>query len=105
MEQLKSLKCEYINKGFLEGEAIQKAIEEFEESGYFKNKYNFSNDKQVNGFNLSYFIRTNLILIIVYIILSIINVILLRSFINPNLSYIFITVFIIFLNYVFTTKI
>ncbi|GAA0788460.1 hypothetical protein [Hathewaya limosa] len=103
MEQLKSLKCEYINKGFLEGEAIQKAIEEFEGSGYFKNKYNFSNDKQVNGFNLSYFIRTNLILIIVYLFLNVISFSLVKKVSKFNIIYICIITFILLLNYICAT--
>ncbi|AWZ49913.1 hypothetical protein C3495_13750 (plasmid) [Clostridiaceae bacterium 14S0207] len=104
MKQLKSLKCEYINKGFLEGEAIQKAIEEFEESGYFKNKYNFSNDKQVNGFNLSYFIRTNLILITTYIFMNFIGALLLKRVKKFNIIYFCIIALTLLLNYICATR-
>ncbi|WP_461615287.1 permease prefix domain 1-containing protein [Clostridium sp. Marseille-QA1073] len=99
IEHLNSSKDDHMNNGLSEKEAISKSIENFKKSDFLSEVNDFTTNKKLYGFNLLYFIKMNLTLIITYMLMLVSSIALTENTVNSNLIYFLIITFVLFINY------
>lgn len=99
IEHLNSSKDDHMNNGLSEKEAISKSIENFKKSDFLSEVNDFTTNKKLYGFNLRYFIKMNLTLIITYMLMIVSSIALTENTVNSNLIYFLIITFVLFINY------
>ncbi|NRT35789.1 hypothetical protein BJV38_001628 [Clostridium beijerinckii] len=99
VEHLNNMKDDYIKEGMSEKDSIDMTIKNFNQSNFIKEINNFALNKKLTGINISYLLKINILLILIYLILMIATFSLFRTNQDSTVLYFLTICFILFVNY------